>query len=493
MEITDKLKHYHNIINGKTYPASSERMMNSIDPSTGKVWAKIPLSSKEDVETVMSSARHAFSDWSSLPARARGDYLRRSGDMVSEHGEELLKLETMNNGWVLDEYQYLAIVLKQIWYDAAGAATLVGGQGKTVQMGSGSFGYTLRRPYGVVLGILPWNAPLFTFTIKAAYALAAGNTVVIKPSEHAAVASLRYGELLSQILPSGVINVISGLGSEIGDTLVGHKNVDKVSLTGSQSTAEAITRASASTPKPLIFELGGKSPNIVFEDADLEKAVNGIMNGIFTRNAGQICAAGSRILIQRPIFDEVLARLKEIMENPQTVKFGDTLNPENTMGPIANLPQYKKVCSFIDSGLQEGGEIVFGGRAGGEVLLPDKPEFSDGYWVEPTLFKVNNNKLSICQEEIFGPIAVAIPFDTEEEAIEIANDTDYGLAAGVWTRDLVRAHRMIEKIESGNVWVNTYGIVGPDLPFGGFKDSGYGTDSILEYTHEKSCVIDLNG
>lgn len=491
LETTSGIKQYHNIINDKMIPGSSGNTMNSIDPSTGKVWAKIPLSTKDDVETTVTSARKAYHSWSSLSARDRGDYLRRIGDLIPQHGEELLKLETRNNGWVLDEYQYLTIVLKQLWYDAAGAASLVGSQGKTAQLGSGSFGYTLREPLGVVLAILPWNAPLFTFTIKAAYALAAGNTVVIKPSEHAAVASLRYGEILSKILPPGVINVISGLGSEIGDTLVSHREVSKVSLTGSVATAEAITLASAGVPKPLIFELGGKSPNIVFEDADLEKAVNGVISAIFTPNAGQICAAGSRILIQRSIFDEMLSRMKERMSNPETTKFGDTLDPANTMGPVANLPQYNKVRSYIDLGLEEGGEIVFGGRVGGDVLLPNNPEFSGGYWVEPTLFKVDSNSLRICQEEIFGPVAVIIPFDSEEEALEIANDTSYGLAAGVWTRDLGRAHRMIEKIESGNVWVNTYSRVGADLPFGGFKESGYGTDSILEYTREKACVIEL--
>lgn len=491
LETTKNMKQYHNIIDGKKIPSSKGKTMDSIDPSTGKAWSKIPLSTKEDVENVVTAASNAFPGWSAISARERSDYLRRVGDMLSEYGEELLKLETKNNGWVLDQYQYLTIMLKQLWYDAAGAAPLVGGQGKTVQMGEGSFGYTLRKPYGVVLGILPWNAPLFTFTIKAAYALAAGNTVIIKPSEQATSASLRYGELLTEILPPGVINVISGLGGEIGDALVSHKSVNKVSLTGSIKTAEAITHASASFPRSLIFELGGKSPNIVFEDADLDKAVNGVIGGIFTRNAGQICAAGSRILIQRSIFDETLSKIKEKMIDPQTVKYGDTLNPGNSMGPIANLPQYNKVRSYIDTGLDEGGEIVFGGRAGGDVLLPGKPQFSDGYWVEPTLFKVESNELTICQEEVFGPVAVAIPFDTEEEAIQIANDTNYGLAAGVWTSDLRKAHRMVENIEAGNVWVNTYAIVGADLPFGGTKGSGYGTDSVLEYTYEKTCVIDL--
>ncbi|WP_234028603.1 aldehyde dehydrogenase family protein [Lentibacillus sp. Marseille-P4043] len=491
METIKSMKQFHNIIGGKQIPSSNGETMDSIDPSTGKAWAQIPLSTKEDVEDVVTAASNAFPSWSAISARERSDYLRRVGDALSEHGEELLKLETKNNGWVLDQYQYLTIVLKQLWYDAAGAAPLVGGQGKTVQMGEGNFGYTLRKPYGVVLGILPWNAPLFTFTIKAAYALAAGNTVIIKPSELATAASLRYGEILSEILPPGVINVISGLGSEIGDPLVGHKQVNKVSLTGSIKTAEAITRASAKIPKSLIFELGGKSPNIVFEDANLDNASNGVINGIYTRNAGQICAAGSRILIQRSIFDETISKIKEKMADPQTVKYGDTLDPENSMGPIANLPQYHKVRSYIDKGLDEGGEIVFGGRFGGDVLLADKPEFSGGYWIEPTLFKAESNELTICQEEIFGPVAVAIPFDTEEEAIQIANDTEYGLAAGVWTSDLRKAHRMVEKIDAGNVWVNTYGIVGADLPFGGTKGSGYGTDTVLEYTYEKTCVIGL--
>ncbi|GAB4074006.1 hypothetical protein GCM10028778_15090 [Barrientosiimonas marina] len=332
---------------------------------------------------------------------------------------------------------------------------------------------------------------MFTFTIKAAYALAAGNTVIIKPSELAAVASLRYGEILSDILPPGVINVISGLGRDIGDALVSHEKVNKVSLTGSKPTAKAIAHASSSDPKSLIFELGGKSPNIVFADADLEKAANGVLNGIYTPNAGQICAAGSRILIQRSVFEEMLALLKTKMTSPGAVKFGDTLDTANNMGPVANKPQYDKVRAFLARGLEEGAELVFGGRSAGETLLPDQPVFADGYWVEPTLFKTESNQLSICQEEIFGPVAVAIPFDDEAEAIQIANDTEYGLAAGVWTNDLQRAHHMVEKIEAGSVWVNTYAMVGPDLPFGGLKGSGYGTDTVLEYTREKASVINF--
>ncbi|ARD46915.1 aldehyde dehydrogenase [Sporosarcina sp. P37] len=486
-----KVKTYGNVVNGKTMQAQDGAVTNSIDPSTGKVWAMIPSSKKEDAEMVIQAARGAFADWADLPARTRGDYMRKIGDMIPEYAAELLELETRNNGWVLDEYGYLAEVLKQIWYDAAGAASLVGSQGRTVQMGAGDFGFTARKPYGVAVLILPWNAPLFTFTIKAAYALAAGNTVVIKPSESAAVGSLRYGELISQILPPGVLNVISGAGREIGDYLVGHKEVNKVSLTGSKATAERITKATAHSPKSLIFELGGKSPNIVFEDANIDQAVYGLIHGIFTRNSGQLCVAGSRMLIQRSIYDEVIGRLKDLMTDSEFVKHGDILNTNNTMGPIANESQYKSVCSYIDEASHEGYEIVFGGKYGGNEVLPGQPEFADGYWVQPTLVKVADNSMKLAREEIFGPVAVAIPFDTEEEAVQIANDTNFGLAAGVWTQNLGLAHRMIDKLQAGNVWVNTYARVGADLPFSGMKESGYGTDSILDYTQEKACVINI--
>lgn len=493
LTITSKIKQFYNLINGELVGSSTGELIESIDPSNGKVWAKVPNSTKEDVEMVVAAASKAFSNWSSLSARERGDYLRSVGDYIGEFADEIEKLESQDNGWVVAPPGYgLPVVLRQIWYDAAGAASLVGSQGKTVQKGPNRFGFTLREPFGVVVGILPWNAPLFTFTIKAAYALAAGNTVIIKPSEHASVSSLRYGEIINEILPSGVINVISGFGSEIGDALISHQEVKKVSLTGSVTTAQLITQASANRPKPMIFELGGKSPNIVFEDANLDQAVEGVTKAIFSRNAGQICVGGSRILVQRTIFDEMVLRIKEKMTNPNTVKLGSTLDYSNTMGPIANLPQYKKVCSYIELGKEEG-ELVFGGRYGGELLLPGQQEFAEGYWVEPTLFKVNDNDLRICQEEIFGPVAAIMPFDTEEEAVAIANNTVYGLAAGVWTTDLNRAHRMVNIIKAGNVWVNTYAEVSTDLPFGGFKESGYGTDSILDYTQEKACVINLSG
>lgn len=485
----NKLKEYQNVVNGELVPASSGETVDSLDPATGEAWAKVPRSSLKDVDTIVASARQAFPAWAALSALERADYMRQIGDLIAEHAEEIAELEARDIGWVIRETTYgLIPVLKQIWYDAAGA-TAVASRGETVQMGPTSLGYTLREPLGVVLGILPWNSPLFTFTMKAAYALAAGNTVVIKPSESAAVSSLRYGELLAKVLPPGVLNVICGKGSEVGDALVSHRDINKVTLTGSGTTAQAIAKATAQHPKPLTLELGGKSPNIVFADANLEKAVDGITtNGIFTGNAGQLCVGGSRILIQRPIFDKMLTLMKEHIE--KSIQLGDPMSPESTMGPIVNLSQYKQICSYIDIGLEEG-EVVFGGRHGGAELLPGKPQFEGGYWVEPTLFRVESNAHRICQEEIFGPVAVVMPFDTEEEAIALANDTAFGLGAGVWTSNLDCAQRMIRNLDSGNVWVNTYRRVGVELPFGGVKDSGYGTDSILENTREKACVIEM--
>ncbi len=484
------LKDYQNVINGKVIPSSSGHKMDSYNPATGKVWATIPCSTVEDVDATVHAARTALSDWSALPASERAGYLRRIGDAIAQYGDELAELETIDNGWVIRETKYgLIPVLANMWYDAAAAAIHVGSKGETVQLGPNTIGFTTREPFGVVVGIIPWNSALWTFTVKAAAALAGGNTVIIKPSELAA-APLRYGEILQSILPPGILNVISGTGAEVGDALVKHPNVNKVSLTGSGRTAQAIAQSTAQNPKSMVLELGGKSPNIVFEDADLAKAANGVtVNGIFTGNAGQLCVGGSRILIQRSVLNQMIALMKE--EIATHIQLGDTLNIQTPMGPVANEMQYKKVCSYIELGQQEGGEILIGGRFGGANLLPGQDTLAEGYWIEPTLIKLEGNNLQVCQEEIFGPVAVVIPFDTEEEALAIANDTEYGLGAGIWTSDLNRAHRMIRAIESCNVWVNTYRIVGTELPFGGQKASGFGTDSVREFTREKTCYIQI--
>jgi aldehyde dehydrogenase (NAD+) len=277
------------------------------------------------------------------------------------------------------------------------------------------------------------------------------------------------------------VNIVAGLG-DVGDALVRHEDVARVTMTGSSSTAKLIQRAAADTLTPSIFELGGKSPNIVFADADLDAAAVGVtIPSVYTFNAGQACVAGSRILIQRPIFDEMLRRIRAIAES---IVIGDPFDPATTMGPIISRKQYDRVVHYLELGAKEA-TLVFGGRHGAEVV----PSLPGGYWVEPTLFTTTDNSLKICRDEIFGPVAAAIPFDTDDEAIAIANDTRYGLAAGVWTRDLGRVHRCIRDLQSGNVWVNTYLQTRYELPFGGFKESGHGHDAVLEFTREKAAVI----
>lgn len=492
MTVSTDLKEYLNLIGGELCAATGGELEDCIDPSTGKAFARIPKSSKEDAVRAVEAAKEAFPAWKKKTANERAACLREAAEIITANGDELASLETQDTGWVVRETTYgLIPVLQQIWHDAA-AKSLQANRGQTVPVTSTSLGYTLREPYGVVVGITPWNAPLFTLSIKAAYAIAAGNTVIIKPSEHASAASLRLAELLKDVFPEGVFNVLSGYGSEIGDTLTGHEAVDKVSLTGSGITASAIAKATAGKPKPMILELGGKSANVIFEDADIDKVVEAISSyTIFTGNSGQLCVGSSRLLVHRSIVDKVAEGIKNYLQNPELKQFGPTLDPTTTTGPIANKLQYDKVRSYIQLGLDEGAELVYGGRSGGSEIVPDRSDLADGYWVEPTLLKSESNKLRICQEEVFGPVSVLIPFDTEEEAIELANSTEFGLAAGVWTKDLSRAHRMVAELEAGNVWVNTYARVGVELPFGGVKSSGFGTDSIEDYSREKACVVEL--
>jgi aldehyde dehydrogenase (NAD+) len=315
-----------------------------------------------------------------------------------------------------------------------------------------------------------------------ALAIAAGNTVVVKPPEQAPASILRFGEIVSQILPPGVVNIVSGLGAEVGDALVRHPQVRRITMTGSSATARNIQRAAADNLTSAIFELGGKSPNIIFADADLDKATPIVTRiSIFTANAGQACVGGSRILIQRPVLEEMLKRIEA---SAKDIVIGMPSDPATTMGPLISRAQYDKVVRYIEQG-RHSCKLVFGGRHGAE-LVPANP---GGYWVEPTLFLTTDNSLPICQEEIFGPVAVVIPFDTEEEAITIANDSAYGLAAGVWTLDLARVNRMIGAINAGNIWINTYQESRYELPFSGIKQSGYGHDDILEFTYEKAAVV----
>ncbi|MEV0229441.1 aldehyde dehydrogenase family protein [Nonomuraea sp. NPDC050786] len=476
---------YRNLIGGELVPASDGRTLDSINPATGEVWARIPAGGPRDAEAAVAAARRAFPAWSALPALARVGYLRKVSEVFADNAEELARLETRDNGRILrDTLKRDLPGMAYLWQLAAGQC-LDAAKGDTVILGPDTLGLTRREPYGVAVCIIPWNSPISTFSAKAAYALAAGNTVIVKPAEQASASVLRLGELLVEVFPPGVLNIVSGLGEEVGDALVRHRDVAKISLTGSTATGQAITRASADALKPLTFELGGKSPNIVFPDADLDAATRGVtVNSIYTGNAGQVCVAGSRILIHRSIWDEMLARIERVCAG---LILDDPLDLRTTMGPIVSQAQYDNVRSYLELAEKEGASLVFGGRTGADVV----PGLPGGYWVAPTLYTTTDNSLRICQEEIFGPVAVAMPFSSDEEALEIANDSRYGLAAGVWTRDLGRAHRFVRDLQSGTVWVNTFRQMPPGLPFGGVKESGYGHDSVLEYTREKAAIIQI--
>jgi aldehyde dehydrogenase (NAD+) len=481
-----ELTEFSNLIGGEQRPASGGETLDSVNPATGEVWARIPRGTAEDADAAVTAARAAFPKWSALPAAGRAHHLRKVAEVFAANARELAEIETRDNGRIITETAKRDVPgMTYLWQLAAaecGAAV----EGKTVVLGPDSLGLTRRVPYGVVAGIIPWNSPISTFSAKAAFALAAGNTVVMKPAEQASASTLRLGELLREVLPTGVLNIVSGLGEEVGDALVRHPGVGRISLTGSTDTAKIITRASTDALKPLAFELGGKSPNIVFADADLEAAARGVSTqSVFTANAGQVCVAGSRILVQRQVFDELIERVRAIAAD---IRLGEPLDPRTTMGPIVSREQYERVTSYLEIAAKEGAELVFGGRSGPGLV---ESAYAGGYWVEPTLYTTTDNSLRVCQEEIFGPVAVAIPFDTEEEAVAIANDSSYGLAAGVWTSDLGRAQRMFRDLQAGTIWVNTYRKMPPGLPFEGMKDSGYGHDSVLANTREKSCLMEF--
>lgn len=374
-----------------------------------------------------------------------------------------------------------------LWERAADAAAEAV-RGRSIVLDHSKAGFTRREPYGVVLGIIPWNTPFTTFSTKAAWALAAGNTVIIKPAEDAAAVTLRVGELLHDVLPPGTLNIVSGSGAKAGDLLVRDHRVAKISLTGSTATGRSVAAAAAGRVIPVTLELGGKSPNIVFSDANLDQAIPGLTtDSVFTGNAGQLCLAGSRILVQEPVLDEVIERIRAVAAR---IRLGSPWAEDTTMGPLVSARQYERVVSYLKIAEQEGARLLFGGGHGSTLFSVDSP-LAGGYWVEPTLYQVASNSLRICQEEIFGPVAVVIPFGSEEEAIEIANDSPYGLAAGVWTGNSARAQRMVRDLHVGTVWVNTFKQQPPELPFQGTKGSGYGEDSILSNTWEKSCIINL--
>ncbi|MFC3999491.1 aldehyde dehydrogenase family protein [Nocardiopsis sediminis] len=482
---------YRNHIDGEARPARGGGLLDSVDPSTGRVWARVPDSGAADIDDAVAAARAALPAWRAAPPTRRAALLRAWSDTVLAHADALAAIESRDNGRVLKETRGGDVPggALNIRYNAELADKVTG---DTVHLGGTTLASTRYEPFGVVGVIIPWNAPLAMFFAKVSGALAAGNTVVVKPAEQACCSILAACELFAEAgLPPGLVNVVSGTGPVAGEALVDHPGVARLHFTGSTATGRRITRHAAAGLKNLSLELGGKSPNIVFDDADLDAATAGVAGGIFTGGAGQACVAGSRILIQEGVFEEFTRRLRA---HAEAMRVGDPRDPATDMGPIAFAGQYDKVRSYLELGPREGAEILFGGGTGPDVAGAD-PALAGGYWVEPTLMAATDNRLRVCQEEIFGPVAVALPFRTEEEAYAIANDTDYGLAGGAWTRSLDRAHRAVAAIDAGTVWINTYRRIHWAVPFGGRKHSGdrasNGAEGLREWLTLKAAWIEV--
>ncbi|WP_028217088.1 aldehyde dehydrogenase [Paraburkholderia oxyphila] len=479
------MQRYSLYIGGHLCEPASGQWFNSDNPYSGAPWAEIARGNEADVYRAVKAAHRAFSagSWKDLTPSARGQLLCRLADRIAEHAARLAEIEVRDNGKLFAEMHAQLQYLPQWYRYYGGLADKI--QGDVIPLDKkGHFNFTRREPLGVVAIITPWNSPLMLLTWKLAPALAAGCTVVIKPSEFTSASTLEFVALLEDVgFPAGVVNVVTGFGNEVGSALVAHPLVRKITFTGADSTGRRINEQAARDFKHVGLELGGKSPNIIFDDAKLDDAVNGAVSGIFAAT-GQTCIAGSRLLVQSGVHDEVVERVVALAK---TARMGDPMHADTQVGPITTPPQYEKVLDYIGIAQAEGARLALGGRAA------TREECGAGWFVEPTIFADVTNDMRIAQEEVFGPVLSVIRFDTEEEAISIANDVRFGLGAGVWTSDIGRAFRMAERIESGTVWVNTYRAVSYLSPFGGYKDSGLGRENginaIDEYLQTKSVWI----
>jgi len=478
----EKLRMY---INGDWADPVSGDYFESFNPFTGKPWALVPRGNADDVDRAVGAAKQAFNsgEWPKLTPTARGHLLRRLGDLVAENAQHLAEMEVRDNGKLIAEMGMQLKYIPQWYYYFAGLADKIEGAVLPIDKAD-HFTYTTHEPLGVVGMIIPWNSPLLLVAWKMAPALAAGNTVVIKPSEFTSSSTLEFVKLVKQAgFPDGVVNVVTGFGPEAGEALVTHDDVAKITFTGGPVSGTKVYEKAAAGLKRVSLELGGKSPNIVFDDCDMDNAVKGAISGIFAAT-GQTCIAGSRLLVQKSIHDEFAEKLVAFAK---TARMGDPMSADTQVGPVTTRPQYEKVLSYIDIGREDGAECVLGGGKA------ERPECGDGWFVEPTIFMGVNNQMRIAQEEVFGPVLSIIPFEDEEEAIEIANDVIFGLAAGIWTSSIRRAIELPKRIRAGSVWVNTYRAVSFMAPFGGFKKSGLGRENgqetIQEYMQTKTVWI----
>jgi aldehyde dehydrogenase (NAD+) len=476
------------LIGGSWVESRSGATFPSVNPSTGAQIAELAAADAADADRAVAAARAAFEGpWGRMTPRERQHLLWAFADAVDEHFDELRMLEAVDMGAPIGRPRrpgtpaWEAEILRYF----AGWATKIHGQTIPNSLPRSVLSYTVREPVGVVAAIVPWNRPIGNAVWKLAPALAAGCTVVLKPSEEASLVALRLGELLSAAgIPDGVVNVVTGFGQTAGAALAEHPGVDKVAFTGSTETGRRIIRAAAGNLKRVTLELGGKSPDVVFADADLARAIPGAGMGVFN-NSGQVCCAGTRIFVERPVYDEFVDGLTHFA---QSLTVGDSLDPSTRIGPLVSAGQLQRVSGYLDLGRREGARTTAGGHR-----LRDG-ELAKGFFVAPTVFTDVRDDMTIAREEIFGPVACVLPFDTVEEAAARANDTNFGLAGGIWTRDVGKAHRMARELQAGTVWVNTMLLLDPAVPFGGYKMSGWGLEmgeqSLGEYLNTKSVWID---
>ncbi len=474
-------------INGQRANAASGKTFATPNPATGETLAQVAEGEAEDIDRAVKAARQAFEvgPWSTMTASDRGRLIWRIGDLILEHLDELAQLESLDNGkpFVVARAADVPLAADLFHYMAGWATKL---EGNTISIsvpympGANFHAYTLREPVGVVGQIIPWNFPLLMAAWKVGPALACGNTVVLKPAEQTPLTALRLAELIAEAgLPDGVVNVVSGFGETAGAALAAHHDVDKIAFTGSTEVGKLIANAATGNLKKVSLELGGKSPNVVFDDADAS-AIAGAANAIFF-NHGQCCVAGSRLYVQEGRFDEVVDGVAEIAKS---IKLGSGLEADTEMGPLVSDEQLRRVTSYVDSGIAEGATALSGGGRHGDR----------GYFVQPTVLTNTHPGMTVVREEIFGPVVGAAPFSDLAEVAAAANDTPYGLGAGIWTKDISKAHALAKKIRAGSVWINCYNVFDAALPFGGYKQSGWGREmghEVLEAYTEVKAVTTL--